>query len=101
MIINASKSIELDARLFSGVYFIQVCGGDECKVLKMMIELPVNEAEHLCRPPPALELVVTEARLWAPFLPQADGPACPCPLSWTAASSQHYMGLLTVSISLF
>lgn len=66
----------------------------------MMIELPVNEAKHLCRPPPALELAVTEARLWDPFLLQADGPAYPCPLSWTAAISQHYIGLLTVSISL-
>lgn len=49
-------------------------GGDECKVLKMMIALPMNDAKHDCRPPPALELAVIEARLWAPFLLQADVP---------------------------
>lgn len=63
MITNTSKSIELEAKLFSGLYFMQGCEGDECKVLKMMIELLMNEAKHHCRPPPALELAIIEARL--------------------------------------
>lgn len=68
MITNTSKSIEVEARLFSGLHFMQGCGGDECKMLKMMIELPLNEAKCPCRPPPALQVAFIEARLWVPFL---------------------------------
>lgn len=74
MITNTSKTKELETKLFSGLYFVQGCGGDEYKVFKVMIELPVNEAKHHCRPPRALGLAVLEGRLWALVLLQAGVP---------------------------
>lgn len=99
---NTSKSRKSEAKLFSGLCFMQGYGGDACKVIKMAVEaVPAQMRQNVTA---GYHLLLYWLSLRAdcglhPFF-RITSPACLCPPELDCGMLPALLvGLLTVSIT--